>query len=80
MKLTHDKVYISGRNVVFEKKCSVTGETYRVEVDLLKHQRWQEGALIQNAMPNLDADQREFVRIGLTPAEYDQMYSGMDDE
>ena len=31
---------------------------------------WSEGTLIQNAFPMLDADQREFIKLGLTPEEY----------
>jgi len=40
---------------------------------------WQQrGALIQNAMPNLTADQREFLMTGITKEEWDEMW-GKDD-
>ena len=32
---------------------------------------WLDGMLIQAAMPNLDADQREFVKTGITPEEWE---------
>ena len=35
---------------------------------------WQGGMLIQDAMPNLSADEREFVMTGITPYEWDNMF------
>jgi hypothetical protein len=32
--------------------------------------RWLGGALIQDAMPHLTADQREFLMTGITPSEW----------
>ena len=32
---------------------------------------WEAGMLIQNAMPNLSADDREFIKTGITPEEWD---------
>jgi hypothetical protein len=31
---------------------------------------WNNGMLIQNAMPNLSADQREFIKTGMIPDEW----------
>jgi hypothetical protein len=36
---------------------------------------WLGGALIQDAMPHLDADQREFLMTGITPAEWDEVFA-----
>lgn len=36
---------------------------------------WQQGTLIQDAMPNLTADEREFVMSGITPTEWDEYFS-----
>ena len=36
---------------------------------------WQAGTLIQDAMPNLSADEREFIKTGITPEEWDAMFS-----
>jgi hypothetical protein len=36
---------------------------------------WLGGALIQDAMPHLDADQREFLMTGITPAEWNEMFA-----
>ena len=35
---------------------------------------WSNGALIQNAMPNLNADEREFIMTGITPSEWTAMF------
>ena len=32
---------------------------------------WHEGKLIQDAMPHLSADEREFLMTGITPSEWD---------
>lgn len=34
--------------------------------------RWQKGELIQEAFDNLNADEREFIMTGITPAEWDK--------
>lgn len=36
---------------------------------------WNSGALIQNAMPHLSADEREFIMTGATPEEWDAAFS-----
>jgi hypothetical protein len=30
---------------------------------------------VQNAMPNLSADEREFIMTGITPTEWDEMFN-----
>ena len=37
---------------------------------------WKDGELIQNAMPNLTAGQREFIKTGITDAEWDKAFGG----
>jgi len=41
---------------------------------LTAHHRWEHGQLIQEAFPTLDADQREFIRIGVSPEEWDTIH------
>jgi len=36
--------------------------------------RWDRGELIQNVMPHLTADEREFLMKGTTPEEWDLMF------
>lgn len=37
---------------------------------------WEGGKLIQNAMPNLNVDQREFILTGITPEEWEEVFGG----
>jgi hypothetical protein len=57
-----------------------TGITRMREITVTQEQldRWQAGELIQNAMPNLSADDREFVMTGITAEEWDEAF-GEDD-
>ena len=36
---------------------------------------WQGGELIQNAMPQLSAEEREFLMTGITPDEWNEMFA-----
>jgi len=35
---------------------------------------WQGGVLIQDAMPQLSNDEREFLKTGVTPQEWNEMF------
>ena len=35
---------------------------------------WQSGTLIQDAFPMLNADEREFIKSGITPKEWNEMF------
>ena len=50
----------------------LTGNTSVMDLPITQAQldAWVDGELIQNAMPHLNADQREFVITGITPAEW----------
>ena len=52
------------------KVCAVTGELYTVDVKLQSVLDWLSGSLIQNVMPELTLEQREFLISGLTPDEF----------
>lgn len=41
--------------------------------------KWCSGELIQNAFPTLSADDREFIKTGITPEEWDDLFSGIED-
>ena len=43
-----------------------------VTVDQLE--AWEDGELIQNAMPSLTPDQREFIMTGVTPEEWENSF------
>ena len=60
----------------------LTGVTRTLDIPVTDDQiqAWLDGMLIQAAMPNLDADQREFVKTGITPDEWDSLYPDEDPE
>ena len=47
--------------------CSFCGEVHTVEVNLAQYKAWQNGELIQNAMPDLTFTEREQLISGLCP-------------
>lgn len=48
-------------NQVHERDVPITEEQLRA---------WRHGALIQEAMPDLDEEEREFLQTGITPEEW----------
>ena len=53
-----------------------SGNTNSMEIEVTQEQlsSWESGVLIQNAMPNLSADEREFIMTGITPEERDSAF------
>lgn len=58
------------------KRSMMTGKINTLEVPCTPEQieRWESGALIQEAMPNVPADLREFLMTGTTPDEWEEMF------
>jgi hypothetical protein len=55
----------------------VTGKDNHMELDVTNEQlqAWETGTLIQDAMPNLTSDEREFLITGLLPGEFERMFA-----
>ena len=53
----------------------VTNTSRTIDVPITKEQldRWKNGELIQVAMPNLTAEQREFIITGTSPKEWESL-------
>jgi hypothetical protein len=64
-----------GKTVTASKLCTIKGEVYQVEVSEYAYFLWKNGQLIQNVMPNLSAEQREFLISGMTPAEFEDLFA-----
>lgn len=64
------------------KKSNMTGVEHKrdIPVTLEQLEAWQGGMLIQEAMPNLSADDREFLMSGITPEEWDELFKDDDSE
>jgi hypothetical protein len=67
---------------LFTKKSMLTGSWNQRKINVTEEQvnRWQAGELIQDVMPNLSADDREFLMTGSTPYEWDEVFGGDEDE
>lgn len=63
------------------RKSPLTGITRTKEIDVTIDQilAWEMGELLQNAMPHLSADDREFVKTGITGEEWDQLFGGAEE-
>lgn len=58
-----------------------TGKTTTLDIPVTQEQldNWNKGMMIQNAMPNLTADEREFIKTGVTKEEWDETF-GIEEE
>jgi hypothetical protein len=67
--------------MTIKRTSSLTGVTRTKEIDVTIEQvlAWEEGELIQNAMPHLSADDREFIKTGITGEEWDQLFGGAEE-
>ena len=53
-----------------------TGEHHSMDIAVTEQQllNWQGGQMIQDAMPNLTADEREFIKTGILPHQWDELF------
>ena len=49
--------------------------TLDLDVTLDEYADWKAGELIQNAMPRLNAHEREFVKTGITAEEWEEIFA-----
>jgi len=56
------------------RRSPLTGKTNTMSLDISEGAllAWKGGMMIQDAMPNLSADEREFVMTGITPYEWEE--------
>ena len=59
-----------------ERRSPRTGKMNVMDLPITQAQlnKWKSGMLIQNAMPNLTADEREFLMTGFTPEDWAAMF------
>ena len=60
--------------------CPFCGKIDFIEVDTEGYLAWQEGELIQNALPTLSADKREMLKTGICPACWDNMFGSKEEK
>lgn len=58
------------------RQSTLTGNTRTLDIDVTQEQidKWQSGSYIQDAMPHLSADDREFLISGITPDEWNKAF------
>lgn len=58
--------------MIIVRRSPVTGKMNHREIDITEAQylSWENGELIQDAMPNLSDDDREFIISGCTPEDF----------
>jgi hypothetical protein len=63
--------------MLITRTSTLSGHTSSMDIDVTLEQvaSWEQGELVQNAMPNLSADEREFIMTGITPTEWDEMFN-----
>ena len=74
------QIKIDSNNVTISKICTVKEKLYEITVPVKKIQEWQSGAYIQNVFPNLTPGERDFIKLGITPDEWDMIFSKDDED
>lgn len=67
--------------MLITRQSTWSGKVRTLDIPVTHEQlyEWERGTLIQNAMPNLTADQREFLMTGITAEEWDEMFERNED-
>ncbi len=62
------------------RKSRATGKTHTLDLPITQAQvdKYNSGAFVQDAFPNLTADQREFIISGTTAEEWDELFGEED--
>ena len=62
--------------MLIERKSMVSGKVHAIDLDVTQDQiaAWNSGMYIQDAMPQLSDDEREFMMTGITPEEWDATF------
>tara|TARA_R100001369_G_scaffold32124_1_gene56750 strand:+ start:758 stop:958 length:201 start_codon:yes stop_codon:yes gene_type:complete len=62
--------------MLITKKSLVTGNITAKDIDVSVQQldAWENGALIQDAMPQVSAPDREFIKTGVTSKEWNNLF------
>jgi len=68
--------------MLISKVSDMSNKMHTMDIDVTDEQLqdWRDGTPIQDAMPNLTPDEREFIKTGITPKEWDEMFGDAGDE
>lgn len=58
------------------RQCRITKQLNAMDIDVTEEQLrlWEEGMLVQEAMPHLSPDEREFLMTGITPQVWRELF------
>lgn len=65
--------------ITFTAKSTLTGREHSMQIPMTPdefkecYEKWLNGALIQHAFPMLDFGEREFIKTGITPEEWESL-------
>lgn len=62
--------------MMITRQSMFTGNVHSIDIDVTEEQlaAWQNGQLIQRAMPNLEPWEREFIKTGVTAEEWEETF------
>ena len=62
------------------RKSPFTGKVNKRDIPVTPQQleAWENGELIQRAMPNISVEDREFIMTGITPEEWEETFGGLE--
>ena len=68
--------------MIVQRVSPLTLETNSMEIDVTAEQlaEWRRGAFIQDAAPQLTADEREFIKTGYTADDWEKIFPEEDDD
>lgn len=69
--------------MLITKRSSVSGKIHTRDIDVTEEQlkRYREGSeCIQDVFSELSVNDREFIKTGITPEEWDTLFDGGDDD
>lgn len=78
-RCTYTESYSPVHTYTFTGPCVLTGKQHSVTVKAAGLYKYHQGALIQDAFPELSADDREFMLSGMSPEAW-KMTFGEDEE
>ena len=68
--------------MLITRKSVLSGIVRTLDINITQKQLddWLNGALIQEAMPNISPDEKEFIMTGITSEEWDETFKEDEDE
>lgn len=62
--------------MLVKRVCCLDGSENEMDLPVTEDQliRWQQGEVIQDVMPKLTVDQREFLISGITPGKWQEVF------